>query len=166
MITPQPPKPDPNTYWVVPGKLLAGEYPGAFDSEEARRRLRRFLRAGVRHFIDLTEAGELTRLPQLGPSGAIKPAGQACVRTHAECLANSLLKTVSSTRTHRRWSTMRLAERYVQTLSRNALSAPRQALGHNSKAVHRAYAKRALMNIPSMEDYERKAAGAAMEKAS
>jgi hypothetical protein len=34
------------------------------------------------------------------------------------------------------------------------------------KAVHRAYAKRALMNIPSLEDYERKAAGAAMEKAS
>jgi hypothetical protein len=61
---------------------------------------------------------------------------------------------------------MRLAERYIQTLSRNALSAPRQALGHNSKAVRRAYAKRALMNIPSLEDYERKAAGAAMEKAS
>jgi protein-tyrosine phosphatase len=39
---------------------LAGEYPGAADSEEARRRLRRFLRAGVRHFIDLTEVGELT----------------------------------------------------------------------------------------------------------
>jgi hypothetical protein len=54
----------------------------------------------------------------------------------------------------------------LQTLSRNALSAPRQALGHNSKAVHRAYAKRALMNIPSLEDYERKVAGAAMEKAS
>jgi hypothetical protein len=28
-------------------------------------------------------------------------------------------------------------------------------LGHNSKAVHRAYAKRALMKIPSLEDYER-----------
>jgi integrase len=31
-----------------------------------------------------------------------------------------------------------------------------EALGHNSKAVHRAYAKRALMKIPSLEDYERK----------
>ena len=29
-----------------------------------------------------------------------------------------------------------------------------EALGHNSKAVHRAYAKRALMKIPSLEDYE------------
>jgi hypothetical protein len=33
-----------------------------------------------------------------------------------------------------------------------------EALGHNSKAVHRAYAKRALMKIPSLEDYEKQAA--------
>jgi hypothetical protein len=58
-------RPDPNSYWVVPGKLLAGEYPGARDSEEARRRLRRFLAAGVRHFIDLTEGGELTPYAEL-----------------------------------------------------------------------------------------------------
>ena len=31
-------------------------------------------------------------------------------------------------------------------------------LGHNSKAVHRAYAKRALVKIPSLEDYEQQAA--------
>jgi len=30
-------------------------------------------------------------------------------------------------------------------------------LGHNSKAVHRAYAKKALMKIPSLEEYEREA---------
>ena len=33
-----------------------------------------------------------------------------------------------------------------------------EALGHNSKAVHRAYAKRALMEISSLEDYEQRAA--------
>ena len=33
-----------------------------------------------------------------------------------------------------------------------------EALGHNSKAVHSAYAKRALMKIPSLEDYEQRAA--------
>ena len=33
-----------------------------------------------------------------------------------------------------------------------------EALGHNSKAVHRAYAKRALMKIPSLEEYEERAA--------
>jgi len=40
-----------------------------------------------------------------------------------------------------------------------------EALGHNSKAVHRAYAKRALMKIPSLEDYEKKPEGAAVAKA-
>jgi integrase len=33
------------------------------------------------------------------------------------------------------------------------------ALGHNSKAIHRAYAKKAVIIAPSLEDYERKAAG-------
>jgi integrase len=32
-----------------------------------------------------------------------------------------------------------------------------EALGHNSKAVHRAYAKRAFMKIPSLQDYEERA---------
>ncbi len=36
-----------------------------------------------------------------------------------------------------------------------------EALGHNSKAVHRAYAKRALMKIPSLEEYEKRAENAA-----
>jgi integrase len=40
-----------------------------------------------------------------------------------------------------------------------------EALGHNSKAVHRAYAKRALMRIPSLEDYEKRADGAALPMA-
>ena len=30
------------------------------------------------------------------------------------------------------------------------------ALGHNSKAIHRAYAKKAEIVVPSLEDYERK----------
>ena len=34
----------------------------------------------------------------------------------------------------------------------------RRLWGHNNKAVHRAYAKRALMKIPSLEDYEQPAA--------
>jgi integrase len=33
-----------------------------------------------------------------------------------------------------------------------------EALGHNSKAVHRAYAKRALVKIPSLQEYEEQAA--------
>jgi hypothetical protein len=48
-------------YWVVPGRLLATEYPGAKDEEKARRKLRVLLDAGVTSFVDLTEAGEMTR---------------------------------------------------------------------------------------------------------
>ncbi|NBR84461.1 MAG: hypothetical protein EBT61_03000 [Verrucomicrobia bacterium] len=35
-----------------------------------------------------------------------------------------------------------------------------EALGHNSKAVHRAYARRALVKLPSLEEYEARAAAA------
>ena len=51
-------KPDPNTYWVLPGKLLAGEYPGHPSLAQAKLKLRGFLDAGIRHFVDLTEADE------------------------------------------------------------------------------------------------------------
>lgn len=48
-------RPFPNAYWVNPGRFAAGEYPGAKDSREAAARLRTLLRAGLTHFIDLTE---------------------------------------------------------------------------------------------------------------
>lgn len=48
----------PDSYWVAPGKLLAGEYPGARTDAEAQTKLGALLDAGVRHFVDLTEAGE------------------------------------------------------------------------------------------------------------
>ena len=52
-------RPDPNTYWVVEGRFLAGEYPGARDPVEAQRKIGALLRAGITVFIDLTEAHEL-----------------------------------------------------------------------------------------------------------
>ena len=60
-------RPLPNTYWVIPGRLLAGEYPGAADDTEARRRLARLLEAGVDSFVDLTEDGELPPYRHLLP---------------------------------------------------------------------------------------------------
>jgi integrase len=39
------------------------------------------------------------------------------------------------------------------------------ALGHNSKAIHRAYAKKAQIIVPSLEEYEMKAATATLQKA-
>ena len=43
-----------NSYWVVPGRFAAGEYPGAADPRYATARLRTLLGAGIDHFIDLT----------------------------------------------------------------------------------------------------------------
>jgi protein tyrosine/serine phosphatase len=61
--------PIPDSYWVVPGLLLAGEYPGSENTVECDRRLLRFLDASITRFIDLTEPGELhpyeTRLIKL-----------------------------------------------------------------------------------------------------
>ncbi len=51
-------RPIPDSYWVVPGRLLAGEYPGALNPDAAQDRLRRFLDAGIILFLDLTQAGE------------------------------------------------------------------------------------------------------------
>src|SRR5262245_25483833 len=47
-----------DSYWVVPGRLLAGEYPGARTEEETRIKLRSFLEAGVNYFLDLTDETE------------------------------------------------------------------------------------------------------------
>jgi len=51
--------PLPNSYWVVPGKLLGGEYPGAAAEADTRERLRALLDAGVDCFVNLTRPGEL-----------------------------------------------------------------------------------------------------------
>jgi predicted protein tyrosine phosphatase len=52
------PHPIPDSYWVVAGQFLAGEYPGALVEAEARRKLRDVLKTGIAVFIDLTEPGE------------------------------------------------------------------------------------------------------------
>lgn len=64
---PLPPTPLPNSYWVEPGRLLAGEYPGSMSRAEALSRVQSLLRAGVNGFIDLTEAGEMPPYDHLLP---------------------------------------------------------------------------------------------------
>jgi ADP-ribosyl-[dinitrogen reductase] hydrolase len=68
------PLPLANCYWVVPGKLLAGEYPGGASTEATRERLQRLTEAGISAFIDLTQPGELA------PYDAELPAGVDYVR--------------------------------------------------------------------------------------
>lgn len=46
------------SYWVVPGRLLAGAYPGSENPEEATVKLKRLLDVGVSHVVNLTETCE------------------------------------------------------------------------------------------------------------
>ena len=58
MMSEQGERPIPDSYWVWPGRVLAGEYPGSKSDTAAREKVRRFLDAGVTFFLDLTEEGE------------------------------------------------------------------------------------------------------------
>ena len=53
-----PPHPIEMCYWVIPGKLLAGEYPRTPDEQSSKEKLAALIDAGVSAFIDLTEPYE------------------------------------------------------------------------------------------------------------
>ena len=50
------PHPSGNSYWIVEGRLAAGEYPGDKDPARAERILRSLLNRGIDQLIDLTES--------------------------------------------------------------------------------------------------------------
>ena len=50
-------RPIANSYWVAPGRFLAGEYPGVTQRRPSLENMHALLDAGVTHFIDLTERG-------------------------------------------------------------------------------------------------------------
>lgn len=50
--------PFPRSYWVIPGRLLAGEYPGDADPEKARIKIGKLLDAGIRQIINLMDPAE------------------------------------------------------------------------------------------------------------
>ena len=51
-------RPISESYWVEPGRLLAGEYPGRYTSESTRQRIDALLEAGFDTIIDLTRPNE------------------------------------------------------------------------------------------------------------
>src|SRR5215212_1668854 len=51
--------PLPNSYTLLDGRLIAGDYPGSRDSAVTRQKVGALLDAGVRTFVDLTESHEL-----------------------------------------------------------------------------------------------------------
>ena len=62
-----PAAPLPESYWVLPGRLLAGGYPASLDAGATRERLERLLAAGVDRIVDLTETHELPAYAQWLP---------------------------------------------------------------------------------------------------
>jgi ADP-ribosyl-[dinitrogen reductase] hydrolase len=46
--------PIPNSYWVIPGCFLAGEYPRTLQPESSIKKLRALVDSGVTAFVDLT----------------------------------------------------------------------------------------------------------------
>ena len=49
------PRPHDNCYWLLPGRFLAGEYPGQVDPQRQVARLTALFEAGVRQVLDLSE---------------------------------------------------------------------------------------------------------------
>ena len=97
----------------------------------------------------------LKTLPQTGPHfPSLKPMREAHRATEfARACRRLKIKGVTLHSYRYAWAerarTCGYPERFAQ-----------EALGHNSKAVHRAYARKAQVVIPTLEDYERKLATA------
>lgn len=58
-----------NAYWVVPGRWLAGEYPGAPDAAATRERVAALAALGIDAIVDLTLEGELPSYLDALPEG-------------------------------------------------------------------------------------------------
>jgi protein tyrosine phosphatase len=54
-----PAVPFARSYWVVPGRLLAGAFPGAAVPDEARRKIKALIDCGIRAAINLMESHEV-----------------------------------------------------------------------------------------------------------
>ena len=100
----------------------------------------------------------LQALPQVGPLfPKLKPMREAHRSTEfARACRRLMIKGITLHSYRYAWAerakTCGYPERFAQ-----------EALGHNSKAVHRAYARKAQVVIPTLEDYERKLAAASAD---
>jgi len=65
------PRPHGNCYWVLPGRLLAGEHPGVQGAQELPARLMAMQAAGIQRFIDLTGPADPVPAYQPGPVGGL-----------------------------------------------------------------------------------------------
>src|SRR5438045_2450359 len=66
-------RPLANSYWVVPGRLLAGEHPAGrveLPGGASRARVLGLVAAGISCFVDLTEEGECLAYHHMLPPSA------------------------------------------------------------------------------------------------
>ena len=49
------------SYWIIPGILLAGEYPASLNIEESYKKLDNLINVGIKTVINLTEENEKNR---------------------------------------------------------------------------------------------------------
>ena len=77
------PRPHVNCYWLLPGRIIAGEYPRNFDDESSQAKLRTILAVGVTRFIDLTEAHELESYAELMQAEAARQGVTAKHERHS-----------------------------------------------------------------------------------
>jgi len=68
------PRPFENSYWVIPGKLLAGATPGIANTEATHSRLRSLKEYGITSIINLTEADEKDHNGNLFYNYEVSPA--------------------------------------------------------------------------------------------
>lgn len=59
--------PHPNCYWVLPDRLLAGDYPADIDKAVTPKKIQLLLDAGVTFFLDLTQEYERTSQGSVEP---------------------------------------------------------------------------------------------------
>ncbi|MEQ1807538.1 MAG: hypothetical protein ABL900_19325 [Burkholderiaceae bacterium] len=76
------PRPHGNCYWLIAGRVLAGEYPGADDAVLMQRRLEALLDAGITRCFDFTHEAEAlpTYAAQLQRAGAERGVDAKSVR--------------------------------------------------------------------------------------
>ncbi len=94
-----------NCYWVIPGELLAGEYPAGPSLERTQQRLERLLESGIDCFVDLTMPDELERYDLILPPDVLytrKPIQDHGVPASPEYMVEILAHVTQALRSRRR----------------------------------------------------------------